>query len=176
MVCVRADREGGGRSRVLDIETLRDEVRTRLGSGTLDFLRRTRPLAPGALPRRRGELRPGALRGKHVLAAVHDRDGRGFARDRAFAGHDCRPGFAGGGHRGYARDARLPDARRGLVVRRQSQDAALADALGEPAGLRQADDPELGRVVWPGRRVDPSGAKTHPWPSDSTGCCPREGR
>jgi hypothetical protein len=38
MVCVRADREGGGRSRVLDIETLRDEVRARLGSQTLEFL------------------------------------------------------------------------------------------------------------------------------------------
>ncbi len=38
MLCVRADREGGGRSRVLDIETLRDEVRARLGSRTLDFL------------------------------------------------------------------------------------------------------------------------------------------
>src|SRR3954447_21632609 len=38
MLCVRADREGGGRSRVLDIETLRDQVRTRLGSRTLEFL------------------------------------------------------------------------------------------------------------------------------------------
>jgi hypothetical protein len=38
MLCVRADREGGGRSRVLDIETLRDEVRARLGSRTLEFL------------------------------------------------------------------------------------------------------------------------------------------
>jgi hypothetical protein len=38
MVCVRADRSGGGRSRVLDIETLRDVVRARLGSQTLEFL------------------------------------------------------------------------------------------------------------------------------------------
>ena len=38
MLCVRADREGGGRSRILDIETLRDEVRARLGSQMLDFL------------------------------------------------------------------------------------------------------------------------------------------
>ena len=38
MVCVRADRGGGGRSRVLDVDTLRDEVRTRLGSRTLEFL------------------------------------------------------------------------------------------------------------------------------------------
>jgi hypothetical protein len=38
MLCVRADREGGGRSLVLDIETLRDEVRARLGSRTLEFL------------------------------------------------------------------------------------------------------------------------------------------
>jgi hypothetical protein len=38
MVCVRADREGGGRSLVLDVGTLRDEVRARLGSRTLEFL------------------------------------------------------------------------------------------------------------------------------------------
>src|SRR5215217_4160936 len=38
MLCVRADRKGGGRSRVLDIETLRDEVRARLGDPTLDYL------------------------------------------------------------------------------------------------------------------------------------------
>jgi hypothetical protein len=38
MLCVRADREGGGRSRVLDVDTLRDEVRARLGSQTLEFL------------------------------------------------------------------------------------------------------------------------------------------
>ncbi len=38
MVCVRADPDGGGRSRVLDIETLRQEVRDRLGSRMLEFL------------------------------------------------------------------------------------------------------------------------------------------
>ncbi len=38
MLCVRADREGGGRSRVLDLETLRDEVHARFGSRTLEFL------------------------------------------------------------------------------------------------------------------------------------------
>jgi hypothetical protein len=38
MLCVRADREGGGRSRVLDLETLRDEVHAHLGSRTLEFL------------------------------------------------------------------------------------------------------------------------------------------
>jgi hypothetical protein len=40
MVCVRADRDGGGRSRVLDIDTLREEVRARLGSRMLEFLAR----------------------------------------------------------------------------------------------------------------------------------------
>jgi len=35
MVCVRADQEGGGRSRVLDVDAVRDEVRDRLGSETL---------------------------------------------------------------------------------------------------------------------------------------------
>jgi hypothetical protein len=38
MVCVRADRGGGGRSRVLDVDTVRDEVRDRLGTKTLELL------------------------------------------------------------------------------------------------------------------------------------------
>ncbi|MGH8468526.1 MAG: TauD/TfdA family dioxygenase [Gammaproteobacteria bacterium] len=38
MVCVRADWGGGGRSRVLDIDTVRDEVKTRLGTETLALL------------------------------------------------------------------------------------------------------------------------------------------
>lgn len=38
MVCVRADRAGGGRSRVLDIDTVRDEVEKRLGAETLKRL------------------------------------------------------------------------------------------------------------------------------------------
>jgi hypothetical protein len=38
MVCVRADPDGGGRSRVLDIDTLREEVGARLGGRTLEFL------------------------------------------------------------------------------------------------------------------------------------------
>ena len=35
MVCVRADPAGGGRSRVLDVDTIRDEVEDRLGAATL---------------------------------------------------------------------------------------------------------------------------------------------
>ena len=38
MVCVRADPEGGGRSRVLDVDTIRDEVKKHLGVGILDQL------------------------------------------------------------------------------------------------------------------------------------------
>lgn len=38
MVCVRADRGGGGRSRILDVDTARDEVKNRLGDGTLGLL------------------------------------------------------------------------------------------------------------------------------------------
>jgi hypothetical protein len=38
MVCVRADRGAGGRSRVLDVDTVRDEVKTRLGPETLELL------------------------------------------------------------------------------------------------------------------------------------------
>ena len=38
MVCVRADRGGGGRSRVLDVDSVRDEVGTRLGMETLELL------------------------------------------------------------------------------------------------------------------------------------------
>lgn len=38
MVCVRADRAGGGRSRLLDVDTVRDEVRGRLGAEALELL------------------------------------------------------------------------------------------------------------------------------------------
>jgi hypothetical protein len=38
MVCVRADRRGGGRSHVLDVDSVRDEVRNRLGTETLNLL------------------------------------------------------------------------------------------------------------------------------------------
>ena len=38
MVCVRADPAGGGRSRVLDVDTIRSEVREQLGDATLDLL------------------------------------------------------------------------------------------------------------------------------------------
>jgi TfdA family taurine catabolism dioxygenase TauD len=38
MVCVRGDSEGGGRSRVLDVDTVRDEVKNRLGTETLERL------------------------------------------------------------------------------------------------------------------------------------------
>lgn len=38
MICVRPDREGGGRSRILDVDTARDEVRKELGKQTLQLL------------------------------------------------------------------------------------------------------------------------------------------
>lgn len=38
MVCVRADRGGGGRSRILDVDTARDEVKSRLGTRMLEVL------------------------------------------------------------------------------------------------------------------------------------------
>jgi hypothetical protein len=38
MLCVRADPEGGGRSRVLDVDTIRAEVKDRLGNDTLQLL------------------------------------------------------------------------------------------------------------------------------------------
>ena len=38
MVCVRADPAGGGRSRVLDVDTIRNEVTRYLGEPTLDLL------------------------------------------------------------------------------------------------------------------------------------------
>jgi len=38
MACVRPDHEGGGRSRVLDVETIRDEVNKHLGSEMLERL------------------------------------------------------------------------------------------------------------------------------------------
>ena len=38
MVCIRPDRGGGGRSRLLDIDAVRDEVKNRLGTDTLELL------------------------------------------------------------------------------------------------------------------------------------------
>jgi len=38
MVCVRADPDGGGRSRILDVDSIRSEVNKRLGSATLQQL------------------------------------------------------------------------------------------------------------------------------------------
>lgn len=38
MVCVRADPDGGGRSRVLDVDTIRKEVKAQLGAATLERL------------------------------------------------------------------------------------------------------------------------------------------
>jgi hypothetical protein len=38
MVCVHPDAGGGGRSRVLDLDTIRDEVKKELGTGTLEML------------------------------------------------------------------------------------------------------------------------------------------
>jgi hypothetical protein len=38
MVCVRADHKGGGRSRVLDVDSVRDEVNDRLGPAALEQL------------------------------------------------------------------------------------------------------------------------------------------
>ncbi|HET9526575.1 MAG TPA: TauD/TfdA family dioxygenase, partial [Pyrinomonadaceae bacterium] len=38
MVCVRADPDGGGRSRILDVDSIRREVNDRLGRATLEQL------------------------------------------------------------------------------------------------------------------------------------------
>ena len=38
MICVRADPDGGGRSRILDVDSIRSEVNERLGSATLQQL------------------------------------------------------------------------------------------------------------------------------------------
>ena len=38
MICVRADPDGGGRSRILDVDSIRSEVGDRLGSATLEKL------------------------------------------------------------------------------------------------------------------------------------------
>ena len=40
MTCVNADTAGGGRSQILDVDTARSEVRTKLGSETLALLDR----------------------------------------------------------------------------------------------------------------------------------------
>lgn len=61
MVCVRPDHSGGGRSRVLDVDTVRDEVRSQLGAKTLELLE-TEPV-----PWRLSHLCGGGLRWRTVL-------------------------------------------------------------------------------------------------------------
>jgi hypothetical protein len=61
MVCVRPDRQGGGRSRVLDVDTVRDEVRKQLGAGTLGLLETE------AVPWRMSPLCGGGLKWRTVL-------------------------------------------------------------------------------------------------------------
>jgi alpha-ketoglutarate-dependent taurine dioxygenase len=56
MLCVRADRAGGGRSLVLDVDTLRAEVHNRLGSHTLELLA-TEPVPWLIAPYRGGGVR-----------------------------------------------------------------------------------------------------------------------
>ena len=62
MVCVRADRGGGGRSRVLDVNTVRDEVKNRLGTKTLELLE-TEPV-----PWQLADYCGGGLKWRTVLA------------------------------------------------------------------------------------------------------------
>lgn len=61
MLCVRADSGGGGRSRILDVEAIRDEVKNRLGSEILELLE-TEPV-PWQLATYRG----GGLKWRPVL-------------------------------------------------------------------------------------------------------------
>jgi hypothetical protein len=61
MVCIRADRKGGGRSRILDVDTVRDEVINRLGAGSLDLLE------TGLVPWQLAAYRGGGLKWRPVL-------------------------------------------------------------------------------------------------------------
>jgi hypothetical protein len=61
MVCVRSDPAGGGRSRLLDVDALRDEVRNRLGRDILELLE-TEPV-----PWRVAAYRGGGLKWRPVL-------------------------------------------------------------------------------------------------------------
>jgi hypothetical protein len=61
MVCVRSDPAGGGRSRLLDVDALRDEVRNRLGSDALERLE-TEPV-----PWQVATYRGGGLKWRPVL-------------------------------------------------------------------------------------------------------------
>ncbi|MEW6208398.1 MAG: TauD/TfdA family dioxygenase [Acidobacteriota bacterium] len=61
MLCVRADRRGDGRSRILDVDTVRDEVKHRLGDEMLELLE-TEPV-----PWRLADCRGGGLKWRTVL-------------------------------------------------------------------------------------------------------------
>lgn len=61
MRCVRPDRAGGGRSRVLDLDAVREEVGTKLGRATLELLSRE------AVPWQLSEARGGGVAWRPVL-------------------------------------------------------------------------------------------------------------
>ncbi len=61
MVCVRADPDGGGRSRVLDIDSVRDEVKNQLGAEILELLERE------PVPWQLAAYRGGGLKWRPVL-------------------------------------------------------------------------------------------------------------
>lgn len=61
MVCVRADEAGGGRSRVLDLDSARGEVRERVGAATLELLETV------AVPWRLADYCGGDVRWRTVL-------------------------------------------------------------------------------------------------------------
>lgn len=61
MVCIRADRKGGGRSRILDVDTVRDEVLNRLGVASLELLE------TGLVPWQLAAYRGGGLKWRTVL-------------------------------------------------------------------------------------------------------------
>lgn len=61
MLCVRADRGGGGRSRVLDVDSIRNEVKSHLGRETLELLETQ------SVPWRLAPYRGGGLKWRTVL-------------------------------------------------------------------------------------------------------------
>jgi hypothetical protein len=65
MVCVRADPGGGGRSRILDVDTARDEIRNHLGTEILERLE----IEP--VPWQLAAYRGGGLRWQTVLSENH---------------------------------------------------------------------------------------------------------
>ena len=147
MICVRPDPMGFGRSRLLDVISLRAAIERELGARALALLEQE--TVPWQLADYLGDgfvQRPISDRGHGALAALHDRVCRS-SRSADLTGDRWLARLGRAGHRRDAGDARVPARRRRAARDGEPALPPRAYRPGEPwrrSRVRSADDPELG--------------------------------